>query len=121
MSNNYIVRDSGEREEFSTGARRDMRENKGRYDLIPPEALKRLALVYERGAKKYGENNWQKGINLSRYIDSAIRHIYNYMEGDKEEDHLAHAAWNLFGIMTTEDRIKKEELPEELFDINSRK
>lgn len=38
------IEDSGERQEFDTGAVRDIQEGKGRYDLIPPEPLMRLAL-----------------------------------------------------------------------------
>jgi len=33
------VRDSGKREEFDTGSRRDTRQGKGRYDLLSPIAL----------------------------------------------------------------------------------
>lgn len=47
------VTDSGVREEFATGSRRDSRDGKGRYDLIPPIPMKRLARHYENGAKKY--------------------------------------------------------------------
>lgn len=56
MGNNpegFAMKDSGKREDFGTGAVRDSREGKGRYDLISPIALKRLAVVYEKGANKY--------------------------------------------------------------------
>ena len=36
------------------------------------------------------------------FIDSAIRHIIQYTLGDKAEDHLAQAAWNLFSLMHLE-------------------
>lgn len=114
---NFITKDSGERQEFSTGARRDIQEGKGRYDLIPAEPLKRLAQLYERGAAKYGEHNWSKGIPLSRYLDSAFRHLVNYMEGDREEDHLIAAVWNLFSLVATEERINGGHLPAELNNI----
>lgn len=114
---NFITKDSGERQEFSTGARRDIQEGKGRYDLIPAEPLKRLAQLYERGAIKYGEHNWTKGIPLARYLDSALRHLINYMEGDREEDHLIAACWNLFSLVATEERINGGHLPAELDNI----
>ena len=60
--------DSGKRRDFPTGSRRDSREGKGRYDLISPIALRRLALVCERGAAKYGDRNWEKGQPMSGYI-----------------------------------------------------
>src|SRR5688500_10968468 len=83
------VKDSGEREVFSTGSKRDTRKGKGRYDLITPLGLKRLAVHYENGAIKYGDRNWEKGQPLSRYLDSAIRHLYCYLAGMRDEDHLA--------------------------------
>lgn len=97
----YTTKDSGQREEFDTGARRDVRDGKGRYDLISPVALRRLAQVLERGAKKYGERNWEKGIPVGRYLDSAIRHIYQYIEGHEDEDHLGHAMWNIMAAIHT--------------------
>ena len=71
---NYEVKDSGARQQFHTGAVRDIQKGKGRYDLITPIALKRLAKHYENGAVKYGDSNWTKGIPLKRITDSAIRH-----------------------------------------------
>ena len=97
--NDFTLRDSGKREGFGGGAVRDVRTGKGRYDLISPFALKRLALVYERGCIKYSPRNWEKGMPFSRCLDSAIRHIQQFLEGDTVEDHLAQAAWNLFAVM----------------------
>lgn len=98
-SNDFEMKDSGARQEFETGAVRDLREGKGRYDLVSPFALKRLAIVYEKGAKKYADRNWEKGMPHTRYLDSAIRHLNQYLQGDTDEDHLGHAAWNVFAIM----------------------
>lgn len=95
----FVTKDSGKREEQGTGAVRDTRAGKGRFDLISPFALKRLADVYERGAVKYADRNWEKGIKVSRCLDSAIRHIMQYEMGMTDEDHLGHAAWNLFAVM----------------------
>lgn len=95
----YLTRDSGKREEFDTGAVRDTRTGKGRYDLISPYALKRLAAVMERGATKYGDRNWEKGMPADRLLDSALRHMFQYAAGDTDEDHLGHAAFNIFAIM----------------------
>ncbi len=91
----YVVKDGGSRESFATGAIREERFNKGRYDLISPIALRHLALISELGAKKYSERNWEKGMPMSRILDSAFRHLNQYMEGKRDEDHLAHAFWNI--------------------------
>ncbi len=93
------VNDSGEREDFETGSRRDTRKGKGRFDLIPAYCIRRLAQHYENGAEKYGDRNWEKGQPSSRYLDSAFRHLINYMEGDRSEDHLMAIVWNIFGIV----------------------
>lgn len=111
----YITKDSGIREQFSTGSVRDTRVGKGRYDLITPIGLRRLAQLYERGAIKYGDNNWQKGQPVSRFVDSAIRHMFNYLEGDKSEDHLAACAWNCFAVMHMEEKNP------DMQDLDSRK
>ena len=61
-------------------------------------ALMRLAKHYERGAAKYDSRNWEKGLSCSRCFDSGIRHMVRYIDGDRSEDHLAAAIWNLVGI-----------------------
>ena len=111
------VVDSGAREEFPTGSVRDTQKNKGRYDLLPFYALSRVAVHFENGATKYGDDNWKKGQNLRRYISSAIRHISKYMLGSRDEDHMAAAAWNILCLMETEYLIRLEVLPEELNDL----
>ena len=79
------------------------REKHGRYDLITPYGLRRVALRYHFGAKKYGDKNWEKGVPLSNCLDSLLRHVNQYKMGDKEEDHMAAAAWWAFAIMHFED------------------
>lgn len=112
----FVTKDSGERQEFETGSKRDTREGKGRFDLIPPGPLRRLAGVYERGAVKYGDRNWEKGQPLMRFLDSALRHINEVKAGEPEEDHAAHAAWNLFAFMHTLSEIEAGRLPKDLDD-----
>ena len=137
------ILDSGDRHEFSTGAVRDMREGKGRCDLMPLYVVSQLmnryrqsavlsfiaifmedkntthlygalhefaslayngsadtmilevAKHFEEGAKKYGEHNWQKGIPMNCYIDSAVRHYLKWCRGDREEPHDRAFVWNL--------------------------
>lgn len=136
------IKDSGDRTEFESGAVRDMREGKGRCDLMPLEVVSRylgeegfdpvidhiaefqktnnthclynalsyfdeqhwdncytmmleVSKHYEEGAKKYGENNWQKGIPTWCYIDSAIRHYLKWLRGDTDEPHDRAFVWNL--------------------------
>ena len=116
MEKNYVTKDSGARQEWKTGSVRDLATGKGRYDLIPTDALRRLAGLYERGAAKYGDRNWEKGQPLMRYIDSLLRHTNCLVAGEPEEDHAAAIAWNAFGYMHTLAEIEAGRLPKELDD-----
>jgi hypothetical protein len=97
------ITDSGERVQYG-GAMREPATGKGRFDLISPFALRRLALRLELGADKYSSRNWENpGITFSRFLDSAKRHINQYEMGMEDEDHLASACFNLFAIMHHEE------------------
>jgi hypothetical protein len=133
-----LIKDSGSRRKFASGAVRDIQEGKGRCDLLPLEVvammygkpvftalyhfqrtgnhgylldavrefcrernwdvntmLLEVSIHFEEGAKKYGENNWQKGIPVNCYLDSAIRHYLKWRRGDKDEPHDRAFIWNL--------------------------
>lgn len=139
-----MIKDSGSRRTFCTGAVRDIQEGKGRCDLMPIQVVANLldsltggdyilrqiarfaetndtrhlyrTLIgfsafafsgqletmiletskhFEEGAKKYGANNWQKGLPINCYIDSAIRHYLKYRRGDKDEPHDRAFVWNI--------------------------
>lgn len=111
------VNDSGKRRSFGTGSVRDVRDGKGRYDLIPPYPIERLAQHFENGAKKYGDNNWRLGQPLSSYLDSALRHVFKFQGGARDEDHLTAAVWNLIAFIDTERRITAGLLPAKLNDL----
>lgn len=111
------VNDSGARENFETGSRRDTRIGKGRYDLMSVIALRRDAKHFENGAAKYGDRNWEKGQPCSRYLDSAMRHLLALLEGDHSEDHAAAVRWNVGAFMHTEEKAMNGELPFELLDL----
>lgn len=154
-----MIKDSGNRREFDTGAVRDMAEGKGRCDLLPLDVcsdlfaghaesqvvlnhirdfettgdshylsntirdfwftfkrdsnafvfddgficdmLLEVSIHFEEGAKKYGENNWQKGLPASCYIDSAVRHFLKFLRGDTDERHDRAFVWNLMCCIWT--------------------
>ena len=151
-----MIKDSGERREFTTGAVRDIAEGKGRCDLLPldvvgelirskvlldinhyirkgsirsletaighfaivelqvglEEAMLEAAIQYEEGCKKYGERNWEKGINLHCYIDSAVRHYLKWKNGYTDEPHDRAFLWNILGaIWTHENKPELIDLP----------
>lgn len=103
--------------EFVTGSVRDSREGKGRFDLLPVFALTEIAKHFEQGGIHYGDRNWEKGQPLSRYLDSALRHTFRYLGGERDEKHAVAAAWNLLALIETEERIRKGTLPKELNDL----
>lgn len=159
------ILDSGDRTQFESGAVRDMREGKGRCDLMPLRVVGlamhdtrllelgvfldtgdtnhlyrclqyfsaafddgktkssskeietqrycsmflEVAKHFEEGAKKYGENNWQKGIPVHCYIDSAVRHYLKWLRGDKDEPHDRAFVWNLMCCIWEVDYRNKEE------------
>ncbi len=113
----FLVKDSGERKKFETGAVRDTSTGKGRFDLIPAYPLHRLAKLYEAGAIKYADRNWEKGIPTGRFMDSAFRHLMNYQDGDRSEDHLTAVVWNMFGLIWTQEQVKRGLLPESLLTL----
>ena len=156
-----MIKDSGERREFETGAVRDMAEGKGRFDLMPlfevaklfggdrrifriimnlshmldfssksyepfvtnticnfiaycknkdfedvtlsdvAEYMLEVAIHFEEGAKKYGEHNWEKGLPLNSYIDSATRHLMKYISGMTDERHDRAFIWNMLAYAYT--------------------
>jgi hypothetical protein len=69
-------------------------------DLIPYEAEEEIGKVLLAGAKKYKRANWANGLEISRLIAAAKRHIGQFNKGidkDSETDtlHIANAAVNL--------------------------
>lgn len=70
-----MIKDSGDRTEFETGAKRDMHAGKGRMDLLPWYGIMEVSKHCEEGALKYGEHNVDKGIPLHSLLDSASRHL----------------------------------------------
>ena len=111
---NPTLPDSGARSEFATGAVRDASEGKGNPSLIPIDALRAVSKRFEDGATKYGRDNWQQGIPLSRYVDSLYRHLWQFMEGDTTEDHAGAIIWNAMCLTQTKKWVDQGRLPKEL-------
>jgi hypothetical protein len=67
-----------------------------------------LAIHYENGAKKYGENNWQKGIPVHCCIDSALRHYTKYRAGMTDEPHHVAFIWNIITAIYAMEQNREE-------------
>lgn len=98
------IQDGGSRTKYGTGAVRETECHKGRCDLLPMVALIRLSKQFENASSKYPERNWEKGLPMHTFIDSALRHLFKYMDGQTDEDHLCAAAWNILCAMWTEEK-----------------
>lgn len=108
MARDFVIKDSGKRESFETGAVRDISGNKPRPDLISPFFLERLGEHLRKGAEKYTVWNWAKGIPSSRCYESAMRHLMYYAQGERDEDHLAAAAFNIMAMIHNEEIERKK-------------
>ena len=60
-----------------------------------------VAKHFEDGAKKYGPDNWRRGIPVNCYIDSAVRHYLKYLRGDTDERHDRAFVWNILCCIWT--------------------
>lgn len=89
---------------YPTGAVRDT-GGKGRCDLLPHSALLRVARHMENSLADHEERNWERGLPMHCFLDSAMRHLFKYMDGQTDEDHLAAAATNLLMALWTEDHL----------------
>ena len=104
----FVTKDSGQRIDYPTGMRRDVSNDKPRFDLVMPkdlpyeaQPLTRWASLMERGAVKYGTRNWEKAgtqEELDRFRESALRHMIQYLSGEDDEDHMAAVFFNLSAI-----------------------
>ena len=63
--------------------------------------LLEMSKHFEEGAEKYGENNWQKGLPVKCYINSAVRHYLKWLRGDNDEPHDRAFCWNIMCAIWT--------------------
>ena len=108
------MKDSGGRREFDTGCVRDRGEFKPRPALISPYMKERVGTWLAKGALKYSDRNWEKGMPISECIESLERHLMKYQMGMDDEDHLAAIVFNAMAIIHYEEMIKRDNLPAKL-------
>jgi hypothetical protein len=79
-------------------------------DLLDRYALEQIGYALAYGASKYSRHNWRAGIEQSRLIAAAMRHILAHNDGENIDHesqclHLAHAACCImFAIKMMETR-----------------
>lgn len=108
----FQVKDSGVRQDYESGMRRDTQKGKPDYTLIDREFLRRLATHMTLGAEKYGRGNWELANSeeeLIRFKASAFRHLMQWLNGEDDEDHMAAVAFNLAAAEHTKRRLNVHE------------
>lgn len=114
----------GVREVHREGAgKKEADKGRGHYELVSPLFMRRLAVWLEKGAEKYEARNWEKGIPMGRIMRALLRHTYQYLEGMRDEDHLAAISCNIMflihfevgierGLYSEEDAKAMQDLPD---------
>lgn len=72
----------------------------GIYKVIPE-----LAKLYEAGANKYAARDWEKGRPMEVFLNSALRHYFQYMNKETDERHDLAFIWNLVSLIDTLKRL----------------
>lgn len=72
-----------------------------RYELTTPMLMLEVSKQAEDGADKYADRNWELGMPVSRFIDSAARHLTQYLAGMTDEPHARAFMWNIMSAIWT--------------------
>ena len=75
-----------------------------RWSLLPVDAVTEVIKVLMFGASKYGDRNWELGINYDRLYDSTKRHLEAWWAGEDADpetglSHLAHCACGVLFLL----------------------
>jgi hypothetical protein len=107
VSEEFKVKDSGERQVFDSGMVRDVQTGKIKYHLVTSgPMLKRWAQHLTAGAEKYNDDNWLKATGMeeyNRFRASAYRHFMQWYYNDRDEDHAAAVLFNINGAEYVRD------------------
>lgn len=111
----FGIKDSGKRQEFTSGMVRDTQDGKADiWRVFIGPMLERWAIHVTKGAVKYpdvsaGEPNWTLAASskeLQRFRESAARHFFQWMRGDTDEDHGAAVLFNINGAEFVKCRLE---------------
>jgi len=60
------------------------------FDLIDPVAMMKMANVMYDGSKLHKKDGWRL-LSVDEHLNHLLMHVYAYLAGDKQDEHLAHA------------------------------
>ncbi len=115
----FGLKDSGARQEFSSGMVRDTQDGKVDFSrLLDGPMFDRWAEHLSKGAVKYpdvspGVANWTLAAGeeeLARFRKSAFRHFRQWMRGDVDEDHASAVFFNINGAEYVKNRLTEDRL-----------
>jgi hypothetical protein len=121
----FTVKDSGKREHFTSGMVRDTTSGKTNYlKVLDGPMLERWAVHLTKGALKYpdikiGVANWTLADGEGEYQrakESALRHMLQYLHGDRDEDHAAAVFFNLNLAEYVRERLSDKSFPCEVIE-----
>lgn len=119
-SEGYVTRSTGPASEYEDGMRRDATEGKPKFGLMLPEGvpyeeqlLTRVAGLYTRGGKLYGDRNWESSAtqeSLDHHREAFLRHAMKLFLGVQDgEDHAAAVVWNVNAIELTRRNLRMKQ------------
>lgn len=88
--------------ESSTGGRKQKKPD--RWDLLPWDAIEELAVLYGKGAEKYDERNWERGLDFNWSYRAMINHAQQWWMGEDDDpemgvSHLACVMFHAAGML----------------------
>lgn len=86
-----------------------------RMDLVPWGSIMKISEVFDFGARKYEDRNWEKGYEWSLSFGALQRHLASWWEGEDLDaesglSHLQHAGFHLLALLKFVDEEQYEEL-----------
>lgn len=87
---------------------RGLDESKPNFTLLHYPMLKRWAEHMTKGAVHYGKRNWMKAEGqeeLERFQESALRHMFQWLNGEVDEDHASAVFFNITGAEFVKEKL----------------
>lgn len=82
------------------------------YFAICYGATARIANRFKEGELKYARLNWREAKDIQTYKESTTRHLFQYLNGETDEDHLSAVVVNTMILMDLEEMKKMEKTNE---------
>lgn len=114
MNETFEIKDSGARQQFSSGMVRDTQAGKADFTrVLDGPMFDRWAKHLTTGEVKYpdvapGVPNWTLADGEAEYVrfkKSAFRHFRQWLRGDRDEDHAAAVFFNVNGAEFVREKL----------------